>query len=307
MHTHEDNQEHARRHEPAHGRALKAAFYITAVFMLVEFAGGLLTGSLALVSDAAHMLTDTAALGLGLFAMSISARKGSAEKTFGYHRAEVLAALANGVTLWLVCGFIIREAWDRLHSPSQIAALPMLGVAAAGLLANIACAVILHREHDKSINVRGAFLHVMTDLLGSVAVLAAALIILLTGWKAADPALSLAIVALTLWSSWGLVRDSVHILMEGAPAHINREEVRRALSSIAGVRGVHELHLWTLTSGHEALSAHLLVENTAESDRILREAVSSLSGRFGIRHATLQVETQKLENSSCDGERCCGL
>ncbi|MDD2772787.1 MAG: cation diffusion facilitator family transporter [Elusimicrobiales bacterium] len=305
MHEHSGHHHHDRRETPR-GRALKITFAITAAFMAVELAGGLLTGSLALVSDAAHMLTDAAALGLSLFAFSMSAKKGSAEKTFGYHRAEVLSALANGITLWLICGFIIREAWDRFHSSSDIAAGPMLAVAAAGLAANIACAWILHGEHERSINVRGAFLHVLTDLLGSVAVIAAALIIMFTGWKAADPLLSLAIVALTLWSSWGLVRDSVHILMEGAPAHIDREEVRKALAAIPGVRGVHELHLWTLTSGREALSAHLLVENTAESDRILGEADCALGRNFNISHTTLQIETEKRENS-CDSEHCCGI
>ncbi len=306
QHAHEQEHHHTHRHCAPSG-ALKAAFAITACFMVIEFAGGLLTGSLALVSDAAHMLTDTAALGLSLFAFSMAARRGSRAKTFGYHRAEVLSALANGVSLWVISGIILREAVVRFASPVAVRPGPMLAVAVAGLVSNIACAKVLHGHHEHNINVRGAFLHVLTDLLASVGVVVAALVILFTGWKLADPLISLVIVALTLWSSWRLVRDSVHILMEGAPAHINRDAVQKALSEITGVTGVHELHIWTLTDGVEALSAHLLVADYRSATIILKEANNRLSCDFGIVHATLQLETEKLENTSCDNDSCCPM
>jgi cobalt-zinc-cadmium efflux system protein len=306
-HPHAHGHSHGHSHSGTPGGVLKSALAIIVVFMLVEFFGGLLTHSLALVSDAAHMLTDAAALGMSIFAAHMSAKRGSRKKTFGYYRAEVLSALANGVTLWVVSGIILREAVERFISPENVNPGPMLVIAILGLISNIACARILHGHHEHNINVRGAFLHVLTDMLATLGVVVAALLIMFAGWRLADPVISVVIVLLTLWSSWRLVRDAVHILMEGAPEHIDRDKVLSELSGIEGVAGVHELHIWTLTDGVESLSAHLLINDYSKSTGILKEANRRLSCDFGIAHSTLQLETEKLENTSCEGGNCCTM
>lgn len=272
--------------------------------MLVEIIGGLWTGSISLVSDGAHMLTDSAALGLGFFAAIMAQKRGSATKTFGYQRVEVLAALANGLALWLISGFIVREAFDRFAHPREIIYGPMLAIAVVGLIVNIVCAKILHGGHKHNINIRAAFLHVLGDLLGSVGVIAAGLIMIFTGWTYADPIASLLIVSLILFNSFNLVKDALHILMEGAPAHIKREEVIAALSGIAGVCDVHELHIWTLTTGVESLSAHLLIKKGADTDAVLKQAHEQLAEKFSIRHSTLQVESSRL-TGVCENNHCC--
>ncbi len=309
---HEDHEEEGSCHghdHHTHGgqgekKALLSAFALTGGFMLVEIIGGLWTGSISLVSDGAHMLTDSAALGLGFFAVVMAQKRGSATKTFGYQRVEVLAALANGLALWLISGFIIREAFERFFQPREVLQGPMLVIAVIGLIINIICAKILHGGHKHNINMRGAFLHVLGDLLGSVGVIAAGLVIAFTGWTYADPLASLFIVGLILFNSFNLVRDAVHILMEGAPAHIKREEVVAALSGINGVCDVHELHIWTLTTGVESLSAHILVKKGADNDAILQQAHRIMSEKFAIRHSTIQVESARLAGI-CENDRCC--
>jgi len=310
-HAHEDGEEgsrhgHGHHAHDGHGekKALLAAFALTAGFMLVEIAGGLWTRSISLVSDGAHMLTDSAALGLGFFAVVMAQKRGSATKTFGYQRVEVLAALANGLALWLISGFIIREAFERFFQPREVMQGPMLVIAVIGLIINIICAKILHGGHKHNINMRGAFLHVLGDLLGSVGVIAAGLVIAFTGWTYADPLASLFIVGLILFNSFNLVRDAVHILMEGAPAHIKREEVISALAGINGVCDVHELHIWTLTTGVESLSAHILIKKGADNDAILQQAHKTMAEKFGIRHSTIQVESARLAGV-CENDRCC--
>lgn len=280
-------------------RSLSWAFGITAGFMVVEAAGGILTGSLALLSDSAHMLTDSAALGLSLLAARLGEKPVSSEKSFGYRRIEVLAALANGLALWAIAGFIAHEAYQRFFSPRPVSAGPMLAVAVAGFFANLASAFMLEKSHAHNINVRGALLHVMTDLLGSAGVITAAVIMMTTGWTRADPLISAGIVLLVLYSSWELIGDAFHILMEGTPPHIRPEDVREALSGLEGVLDVHELHIWALTPGFESLSAHLLVSDSSRSSALLKAAHCMLEEKFGIDHCTLQIETELIEKKSC--------
>ena len=292
-------------HNHNHSKALGWAFGLTAGFMAVEFAGGLWCGSLALVSDAVHMLADAAALGLGLFAAHVAGRKASPEKTFGWRRVEVLAALANGAALWLVAGLILREAVSRLSGGSgPVNAPAMIAIAAAGLLVNVFCAVILRHAAEENINARGAFLHVLSDMAGSIAAIAAAGIIILTGWRKADAVASLAISGLIVYGAWQLVRDSLHILMEGAPERINRSELLAALSSVEGVCGIHELHVWTLSTGFEALSAHVLINDFSRAEIILNRAQRVLAEKFSITHAALQLETAESEFASCKNGCC---
>ncbi len=271
--------------------------------MALEAAGGLLTGSMALLSDAMHMLTDAAALGMSFIASRLAALKPDSKRTYGYRRAEVVAALGNALLLWLLCGFMLREVWERFQDPVPVLSVPMLAIAAAGLLANLACAWILHRHSAGNINIRGAFLHVLSDLAGSVAAIVAGAVIYFTGWYTADTIVSLLIIALILFSSTRLLLEAFHILMEGAPRGLSMDAVERALLGIDGVDGVHELHAWSLSSGFNALTAHLIVRDPARQQPALKEASCLASEKFGIRHSVFQVESELRKDSSCD--TCC--
>lgn len=282
-------QEHEHR-AGGDGRALRTVLIITAAFLAVEVAGGLLSGSLALLADAGHLLTDVASLALSLVALRLAARPRSAGKTFGWRRAEIFAALINGLALWAIVAVIVYEAVLRVRHPRPVDNGLMMGVAAAGLLANVAGISILKRARGGSLNVRGAFLHVLADALGSVGVLLAGLLIALTKNPVWDPIVSFAISALIVLSSVRLVRESVNIFMEGVPSHIDAEALERSLSSVPGMVSVHDLHIWTITSGFVSLSAHLEVGEGADPRAVLREANERLSSGFGIRHSTLQVE-----------------
>ena len=284
---------HAERRR-AEWRPLLWACILTFVVLAAEALGGFLTGSLALLSDAAHMLTDAASLTLALVALKVAGRPPTLRKTFGYSRFEILAALLNGLTLWAVVAFIGWEALRRLGEPRAIEVGGMMGVAALGLVANLTAAIILSRSHAGGLNLRGAFLHVLSDVLGSVGTLAAGAIIWLTGWLAADPVVSLLICGLILFSSWSLIRDAVNVLMEGTPAGVDVEAIQRALVAEAGVRGVHDLHVWTVTSGFHALSAHVEVEADRDRERMLRRLNFLLRERFGLTHTTLQIEEPRL-------------
>lgn len=283
-----------------HRRAITAAFFITAAFMLVEAAGGLLTGSMALLSDSMHMLTDAAALGMSFLASRLSAFKPDSARTFGYRRAEVVAALANAMLLWILSGYMLREVYERFYNPAPVLSVPMLAVAAAGLLANLACAWILHSHRGENINIRGAFLHVLSDLAGSVAAIIAGVIIYFTGLYLADTVVSLLIIALILFSSARLLAEAFHILMEGAPRGLSLKALERELRAIDGVSDVHELHAWSLSSGFNALSAHLVVRDSAKQQAALKAATCGVAAGFGIRHSVFQVESEPVENSSCD-------
>jgi cobalt-zinc-cadmium efflux system protein len=275
---------------------------ITAAMMLVEAAGGFLSGSLALLADAGHMLTDVAALGLTLFAFRLSSRPKTASRTFGWHRFEIFAALINGVALWAIAGAIGYEAFRRLTAPPEIRSGLMIAVASLGLASNIAVAAFLFRGRHRSLNIKGAFLHVLADALGSIAVLTAGLLIKTTGSYAWDPILSAGVCLLILWSSGRLVRDSFHVLMEGAPAHLDVAAIQETLARVPGVVEVHDLHVWTITSGFISLSAHLKVPKGQDVQETIRRAQSAVSSRFSVVHTTFQPEIA--EAPGCETASC---
>jgi cobalt-zinc-cadmium efflux system protein len=275
------------------GSRLRRVLAITAAFMVAEVVGGLVSGSLALLADAGHMLTDAGSLGLSLFAIRMARRPASPEKTYGYVRLEILAALVNGAALLVIAGFIVVEAWQRLRDPVAVNGGIMLVVAVVGLGVNVAGALLLHGHAHDNLNVRGAYLHVLGDLLGSVGAIAAGLVILLTGWTPADPIISVVIALLILYSAWNLVREAADVLLEAAPPHIDVEEVVRELRSVEGLDHVHDVHVWTLTSGFVALSAHGVIDDPADHTRVLDEVQSRMKAR-GIEHVTFQVELRPL-------------
>ncbi len=262
---------------------------ITAVVMIAEAVGGWLAHSLALVADAGHMLADVGALGLSLLVASLAHRPVTAERTFGLLRLEILAALVNGAALIVISLGIGIEAYQRFRAPTAVHGGLLLVIAALGLAANAAGVALLHRGHNHSLNQRGAYLHVMSDLLGSFGALVAGVIILATGWVQADPIISVLIAVLILGSAWRLVRESTDVLLEAAPAHIPLSDVHDRIASIPGVRSVHDLHVWTVTSGVIAMSGHLVVGDPADNQRVL-EAVQQRLGGMGIGHVTVQME-----------------
>ncbi len=283
----------------AHARAagrknLLIVLGLTAAFMVAEAAGGVLSNSLALLADAAHMLTDVGALALSLFALKFAQRPATPEKTYGYLRFEILAALLNGVGLIVLSIFIFIEAWKRFRQPVSIDGGLMLAVAAVGLVVNIVAALLLHRSAGESLNVRGAYLHVLGDLLGSIGAIAAAAIILSTGWTPADPIISVLVGALIVVSSWNLIRESVDILLEAVPSHLDLEEIRTAIRDIDGVVAVHDLHVWTVTSGFFAMSGHAIVADIEQAQAVLTEIHERMHDRFGITHVTVQVEQRRI-------------
>jgi cobalt-zinc-cadmium efflux system protein len=263
---------------------------LTLAFTAVEIVGGVLTGSLALLADAVHMLSDNVALALALLAVWLAGRPSTPERSFGYQRAEILAALANGVILVLLAVWIFVEAWGRLLNPPDVLAGWMAVVAGVGLAVNLAAAAILARAGHDTLNMRAALRHVIADALGSAGVLVAALVILVTGWRYADPLAGALIAVAVLASSWSVLRDSVNILLEAAPKGIDAGELGRSLAQIPGVVEVHDLHVWTITSGFPALSAHVLVERDDDCHARRRELEDFLVNEYGIEHTTLQVE-----------------
>jgi cobalt-zinc-cadmium efflux system protein len=257
---------------------------------VAEIIGGLITGSLALLADAGHMLSDNFSLGLALFAFWLSAKPPTPERSFGFKRAEILAALINGVTLVAISLWIFYEAYHRFQDPPEILGGWMMAVAVIGLLVNVAAAWVLMRSETESLNLQGALRHVLADLAGSAGVIAAALIIMLTGWLYADPIISVLIGFLVLVSSWKLLRDSVSILLEQSPLGMDANEVGRKMVSVEGVEEVHDLHVWTITSGFPALAADVLVGNDQDCHEKRREIEKVLYREFGIEHTTLQVD-----------------
>jgi cobalt-zinc-cadmium efflux system protein len=280
----------AHDHRGASRRALAIVLALTVAFTVVEVVGGLLTGSLAVLADAGHMLSDTFAIGLALVALTLAARPSTPRRSFGFQRAEILAAFVNGLTLVIVSGWIVWEAVQRFRDPPEILGGWMLVVALAGLAVNAISGVILLRSEGESLNVEAALRHVVADLLGSAGVLIAAVIILLTGWTVVDPIVSLAIACLIVASAWGVLRDSTAILMEATPSGIDADAVARAIVSVPGVTNVHDLHVWRITSGFDALSAHVLVGRGEDCHGLRREIERELASRFEITHTTLQVD-----------------
>jgi cobalt-zinc-cadmium efflux system protein len=273
-------------------RALSAALTLTLGYMVVEIVGGWATNSLALISDAAHMFTDAIALGLGLFGIWIADQPATEHKTYGYHRAEILVALLNGLVLWLVVLGVFWEAWQRVATPPSVHGAGVLGVATVGLAVNLIAAWMLSGAASANLSVRGALLHVLSDLLGSVGVIAAGIVILVTGWNAADAMASVIIAVLILVSSFGLIREAVDVLMEAVPRHIDLDDLRRTLEEVPGATEVHDLHVWSLTTGHCAVSAHAVVDESATTDHVLAEMTDRLAARFDIHHVTIQLEVR---------------
>ena len=280
-----------------HKERLKGALALTAGFMVVEAVGGLLTGSLALVADAAHMLTDAGGLALALIAIRFAERPATPRKTFGYVRLEILSALLNAVVLLLITIFILYEAVGRLIDPPPVMAGPMLAVALVGLAVNLASMKLLAAGSSESLNVKGAYFEVMSDMLGSLGVIVAALVVMFTGWRLADPIIGAGIGLFIVPRTWGLLRQAVHILMEGTPPEIDVSLLDAAIREVPGVRAVHDLHVWTLTSGLDALSAHVVVDDMAEARRVLAAVNALLASRFGLAHTTIQVEDQALRDA----------
>jgi cobalt-zinc-cadmium efflux system protein len=265
---------------------------LTGLILVAEVAGGLLTGSLALLSDAAHILLDILALAMSYAALRLAARPPDDRHTYGFHRLQVLAALANGATLALVAFGIFREAWIRFHQPAPVLAGPMLAVAVIGLAVNLAVALVL-REHDRhDLNVRSAFLHVLGDALSSVGVIAAGVVILLTGWTLADPLVSVLIGLIILAGSGRVLRESLHILVEGTPAGMTAAQVGQVMGQTPGVSEVHDLHIWTVSPGYAALSAHVVLadQSLAQVQSVQNSLRQLLADRFSITHTTIQFE-----------------
>ena len=283
------------QHQGTHhsGRNIAIALGITASFFIVELVGGFATNSLALIADAWHMLSDATALFFALVAAWISIRPNDLKKTFGYYRAEILAAFLNGIFLWAVVGFIFYSAVGRLQAPSAVATSEMLIIAVLGLLVNGVSAIFLSRSKDESLNVRGAFLHVVADLVGSVAVIAAGLIMYFTGWYQADPVFSMAVGALIFYGAFKLVRESADILLEGVPRGIDVAIVERRIMEQKGVRNVHDLHVWCMTPSRIcALSCHIVMEKDVDRKKLTSDLIAMLEHEFGIDHTTIQLEEE---------------
>jgi cobalt-zinc-cadmium efflux system protein len=285
-----------------HKNPLRTALVITAAMMLVEATGGFLSRSLALLADAGHMLTDVAALGLSLFAFWLSGRPKTNRRTFGWRRFEIFAAFLNGLALWAIAVVIGFEAHKRLSAPPEIKSGIMMAVAALGLAANVVVGAVLFRGRERNLNIKGAFLHVMADALGSVGVLAAALLIKVTGSFLWDPIVSVGVCVLILWGSVRLIRESFHVFMEGAPGHLDVAAIEKALAQVPGVVEIHDLHVWTITSGFISLSAHLKISKGQDVQQVIRNADAAVSSRFGILHTTFQPEIA--EEPGCETHSC---
>jgi cobalt-zinc-cadmium efflux system protein len=277
-------------------RRLATALVLTATYMVAEIVGGMLANSLALLADAGHMFSDTAALGLSLVAVVLAQRPATAQRTYGFHRAEILAALANGAALLVLAVLIAREAWERIAEPPEVKGGLMLAVACGGLAINFANLMILSGGRKKNLNVRGAWLHVMADALGSVGAIAAGAGIYFLGWQWADPIASFVIASLVLYSAFGLVRETLDVLMEGVPKGISIDEVTDALMELPGVLDAHDLHVWSLTSGRNIATTHLVIADDADHQEIIDAANRTLAERFAIAHTTIQVEHDELAN-----------
>ena len=308
-----------QHHEHAHGHgigvkregnasALRWAFGITTVILVAEAVGGWLTNSLALLSDAGHMLSDAASLGLSLLAIHFAKKPASASKSYGYRRLEILAALANGVALFVIAVAISWEAAHRLLAPPPVASLPMMGIAGIGLAANLASAwVLLHQGDVKdNLNLRSAYLHVLGDALGSVGALLAGALMYFYGWYIADPIVSVVVALLILRGAWGVVSQSLHILMEGTPAGSNIEAMIASLETIPGVCNVHDVHVWTVTSGYDVFSCHLVVSKGTNITKVVAAGAALLERQFGIRHTTIQVleDDADCRDLNCRGGEC---
>lgn len=311
--SHNHTEGHIHTHSHSHGghthghnankKALMLSFLLIAGFMFVEFVGGILTNSLALLSDAGHMLSDAVALGLSLTALIFGQKAATAEKTYGYKRFEILAALLNGIALVVLSIYILYEAISRLSSPPQVIGKGMIIISTIGLVINIIVAWILSRGDAKeNLNVKSAFLHVIGDLMGSVGAIIAAILILTLGWNIADPIASMIVSLLVLYSGWHILKESVNVLMESKPAGIDTDEVVSMLESIDGVKSIHDLHIWMITQEFPSLTVHMKVDPSSDRDAILEQSLESIIKHTGIRHITIQMEGRELKfhDNMCD-------
>jgi cobalt-zinc-cadmium efflux system protein len=276
---------------------LAVVFGLTTTYLIAEVIGGLLTNSLALLADAGHMLTDAGAIGLALLAIWFAERPATPEKTYGYYRVEMLAALTNAVVLLFISLYILYEAWRRWQDPPEVMSWPMLIVATIGLGVNLISMRLLADASGKSLNIKGAYLEVLSDMLGSLGVIAASVIMLTTGWYRADPLISAGIGLFIMPRTWTLLKEVTHILMEGTPIRIDLKGVEEAMKRVEGVKAVHDLHVWTITSGVDAMSAHITVEDSVQGDRILAELPRALKDQFEIEHTTIQLEVERCEEN----------
>ena len=299
-HSYGDRDDHGHDHAGHAGsRGLKGALILTTIFLIAEVVGGLVSNSLTLLADAGHMFTDVGALAFSLFVVWLARQPATSSKTYGYLRWEILAALLNGAVLLAVSAGIVWEAVQRLRSPEPVQTGLMFVIGVAGLVVNALSARLLHAGSSHSLNVRAAYLHVLSDLLGSAAAIVAALFIRYKGWSVADPIASIVMTLLIVRSSWGLVRESVDVLLEATPSHIDLKQVHDSLQAVSGVESVHDLHVWTLTSGVVAMSAHALVPDAATHQSSLEEMTRVVAAQ-GIHHVTIQLEGKTLEE--CEPE-----
>ena len=285
-------------------RNLKIALALTSTYLLAEIIGAFVTGSLALLSDAAHMLTDVAALAIALVAIQIAKRPADTNRTYGYYRFEILAAALNASVLFLVALYILYEAYQRFQDPREVESMGMLVVAGVGLIVNFISLRLLQSGSEGNLNMKGAYLEAWSDMLGSVGVIIAALLIRFTGWGWVDPLVAVGIGLWVLPRTWLLLKQSVNILLEGVPEGIELAQIEEALKSIPGVTGVHDLHVWAITSGKVSLTAHLLIDaSKQEGDQVIKQAIKYLEEQFHITHSTIQIE---LENCQI-GDASCNL
>lgn len=290
-HGHGHSHAPTRVHE-GNARSLRLAVLLTGGFMLVEVVAGLLLNSIALLADAAHMFTDTLALVLALVAFSLARRPSDRRRTYGYHRYEILAAALNALLLLAAAAYILYEAWLRALSPEPVRSAGMLAVAVLGLLVNLLCMRLLASGARQQLNMKGAYLEVWSDALASVGVIVAAALIALTGWVWIDTAIAVAIAAMVVPRTWSMLRESVHILLQGAPSDLDLAELERALLAIPGVHGVHDLHVWVLTSGKNSMTAHVVHDPQIDANRLLSTIGELLAHRYGLVHTTLQLEVE---------------
>ncbi|THE09861.1 cation transporter [Bacillus timonensis] len=299
-HDHHGHHHHHHFDEVREGnkKGLLIALIITTGIMLLEFFGGLITNSLALLSDSGHMLSDASSLFLSLVAFWFATRPASPKKTYGFYRFEILAALFNAITLFVIAGFIVYEAFQRFFDPPTVASGTMMIIAGIGLLANLLSAWSLISKGDvkNNVNLRSAYLHVLGDALGSVGAIIAGVLMLLFEWYIADPIISVVVALLILKSAWGVLTTSIHILMEGTPITIDQKDVKATLEEIDGVIDVHDLHIWTITSGMDSLTCHILIKDDHDSQDILQQAIDKIRDKFKIEHTTIQIEKSEIEH-----------
>jgi cobalt-zinc-cadmium efflux system protein len=297
-HSHDHGHGHHHHHSSGSARRLFVVLLLTALYMVAELVGGLLSHSLALIADAGHMLSDVAALGLSLFAAWISRRPPTPTRSYGFYRTEILAALANAATLIAISVWVCIEAYRRLAAPPDVAGTLVMAIASGGFLINLAGMWVLHGGKQENLNVRGAWLHVATDALGNIGTVIAGALVAFAGLAWADPVASVLIALLVVWSSWALLSESVEVLMEGTPSGIDPDRVRESLRGVRGVQAVHDLHIWSITSGQVALSAHVEVDGVRPDRDVLPDLCAALRDGFGITHVTLQLESECVDRGA---------